>query len=354
MNDPADDGYAVALLKSMLDTPSPSYQEGELAADLMVQMRAMGYTAHLDKAGNVVGVLDRGRGPTVMMLGHIDTVPGSVPVRFEEGRLYGRGAVDAKGPMAAMVCAGARATGFCGRVVVVGAVEEETPGSRGAVHIRKNHPPPDALIVGEPSGWSAVVLGYKGKLDLHYRVERPATHPSSPWPKAVELAAEVWRALLTHLGPDTSHTRFDRPGVTLVSLMGDLTRASAEFSVRTPPGFDGDACLDALRRATPEGELLVRNAVAACRVGRSDPVVRALSAAIRDQGARPTAKVKTATSDMNTLAEEWRIPMATYGPGDSTLCHHDDEHIELADYLAAVRVLTGALTALPAAESTAS
>lgn len=353
MNDaPPSDDYAAALLKSMLEIPSPSYGEAELAHHLLGVLRELGFVAYLDGAGNVVGELDLGAGPTVMLLGHLDTVPGTRPVRFDGGRLYGRGAVDAKGPLATMICAAARCRTGRGRVVVVGAVEEETPGSRGAMYVRGHYPKPDAIVIGEPSGWSSVVLGFKGKLDLRYRVTCAATHPSSPAPKATELAAKIWAELLDLLGPDVSHLAFDRPGATLVSNVGDLTAAVADFCVRLPPDFDVTALLAALReRDGGLGALEVLNAVPACRVSRTDPVVKALCRAIRDRGTAPTTKLKTATSDMNTLAEVWSVPMATYGPGDSRLDHSDAEHIVLDEYFHGIEVLTAAVTALTGAPS---
>jgi LysW-gamma-L-lysine carboxypeptidase len=338
--------FAVGLLRTMLEIPSPSYGEAKIGSFLVDAMRRLGFTACIDAAGNAVGEITRGEGPTVMLLGHMDTVPGDIPVRSEDNRLYGRGAVDAKGPLAAMVCAAASATGFRGRLVVVGAVEEETALSRGAVLIRRTHARPDALIIGEPSGWQTVVLGYKGKLDLRYRVKCPPTHPSNPAPKASELTAAAWATLLELLGPDAGHGSFDRPGATLVSIVGDSDSAEAEFSVRTPPGFDSGGLVTALHGRLTAGELTVINDVAACRVGRSDPVVRALSVSIRAQRCEPSMKVKTGTSDMNTLAEAWDIPMATYGPGDSRLDHADDEHILLTDYQRGIGVLTGALLEL--------
>ncbi|MFE5730293.1 M20/M25/M40 family metallo-hydrolase [Streptomyces sp. NPDC056528] len=340
------EAYAIGLLRSMLEIPSPSYGEAGLATHLVNTMRELGFTAHIDAAGNAVGEIDRGPGPTVMLLGHMDTVPGDIPVRLEGHRLYGRGAVDAKAPLATMINAAAGAVGFRGRIVVVGAVEEETPLSRGATHIRDTHDRPDALVIGEPSGWETVVLGYKGKLDLRYRVECEPTHPSNPTPKASELACEAWTVLLDVLGPEASHAGFDTPGPTLVSVRGDLTDAEAEFSIRTPPGYDWRDLVDRFAARLPHGELTVINEVGACRVGRTDPVVRALTGAIRELRARPVAKVKTGTSDMNTLAVKWDVPMATYGPGDSALDHADNEHIELNDYLRGIEVLTRALLEL--------
>jgi LysW-gamma-L-lysine carboxypeptidase len=340
------DRAAVQLLHGMLKIPSPSFEESELAGHVVDAMRGAGLTARIDGAGNAVGEIRRGPGPTVMLLGHLDTVPGDIPVRVDGDRLYGRGAVDAKGPLATMICAAAGSTGFRGRIVVVGAVEEETTMSRGAVEIRRTHEPPDALVIGEPSGCDTVVLGYKGKLDLRYHVRCEATHPSNVVPKASERAARAWTELLDLLGPEASHARFDSPGPTLTSIEGGLTSATAEFSIRIPPGFDTEGLVTALSGRLDPDTLQVVNTVRACRVGRNDPVVRALSLAIRAQGGSPRAKVKTGTSDMNTLAERWSVPMATYGPGDSGLDHSDREHIELSEYLFGIGVLTRALAGL--------
>lgn len=338
--------YAVGLLRGMLEIGSPSYQERALADFLVGAMTDLGFDAHIDGVGNVIGVIERGEGPTLMLLGHMDTVPGELPVRSEDGRLYGRGAVDAKGPLAAMICAAASAVNVPGRIVVIGVVEEETPRSRGAMAIRVTHDQPEALIIGEPSGWSSVVLGYKGKLDLRYSVRCPATHPSNPEPKASELAVVCWNALVDLLGPNASHGAFGEPGATLVQLNADLTSATADLSVRTPPGFDVDGLVSALRERVPQGTIEVLNSVAAVRADRSNPVVRSLVAGIRHLHAQPRLVVKTATSDMNTLAEVWDIPMATYGPGDSKLDHADDEHIVLSDYLRGIDVLSFALAEL--------
>jgi [amino group carrier protein]-lysine/ornithine hydrolase len=340
------EAHAVGLLRRMLEIPSPSCHEADLARFLEDAMRRMGLRSRIDEAGNAVGETGRGSGPVVMLLGHLDTVPGVLPVRSEAGRLYGRGAADAKGPLAAMICAAAELRDFPGRIVVVGAVEEETPGSRGAMAIRATHPKPDLVVIGEPSGWSTVVLGYKGKLDVHYRVTCAPTHPSNPVPKASELAARCWAVLLEELGSTPGCDSFGQPMPTLVSIHGGLTTAELEFSVRTPPGFDGHSLLAALCARVPDGQFTVINSVPACRADRRNPVVRALNAGIRTAGGAPSAKLKTATSDMNILAEVWDGPMATYGPGDSRLDHSDDEHIALADYLRGIVVLTTALNEL--------
>jgi LysW-gamma-L-lysine carboxypeptidase len=331
---------AVDLLHRMVAIASPSGQESELADFLAARMSDLGLRSRIDEAGNVIGEIGTGSGPTIAMVGHLDTVDDPIETRLTDSRLYGRGSVDAKGPLAAMLVTAATAgQGFPGTLIVAGVVEEETPGSRGAMHVRRSWPQPDALIVGEPSGWDSVVLGYKGKLDIAYRVHRAPTHPSNPVEKAVEAAGAFWVAALDAAGPDRSHAAFDLPGVTLYELTGDMVDARLELSYRTPPGFDSDALVARLRDLAGDGSVEVLNAVRAVSVTRRDPVVRSLSAGIRRAGGTPHPKLKTATSDMNTLAEVWAIPMATYGPGDSSLDHSDSEHLVLDEFLKGIAVL---------------
>ena len=347
-DDTISEEYAVDLLRRMVAIPSPSYHEQELAQFLVQELTGLGFAARIDEAGNVIGQIGADDvGPVIMMLGHIDTVPGAIPLRTESGRIYGRGSVDAKGPMAAMICAARRAADAGSRLTVVGAVEEETSLSRGATLIRDLLPAPDALIIGEPSGWSNVVLGYKGRLDLHYEVECEPTHPTNPVPKATELAGRCWADLLELLGPDASHESFNQPGANLLTIEGDMLRAEATFSVRTPPDFDEERLVSELRMRTPRGRLSTVSSVAAFRVGRTDPVVKALSASISSHGVRPGAVLKTGTADLNILAEKWQVPAATYGPGDSNLDHSANESADITEYLRGISVLTDALGRLP-------
>jgi LysW-gamma-L-lysine carboxypeptidase len=243
------------------------------------------------------------------------------------------------------VCAAAARPDFPGTLRVAGTVEEERR-SRGAAHLVRTLPAPDLLVVGEPSGWSSVVLGYKGKLDLEYRVERPSTHSTNPAAKASELAVAFWLALLEQLGPERDHARFDRPAATLRAVEGDMLAATLTVDCRLPPAFDREGFLAALQGRTDGGSVRVLHHVPAVRAARGNPVARALSAAIRRQGGRPRPKLKTGTADMNLVAAAWPVPMAAYGPGDSSLDHTDDEHVRVDEYLRAVAVLAGALDEL--------
>jgi LysW-gamma-L-lysine carboxypeptidase len=124
----------VKFLQGALEIPSPSGEERLLAEYLAEGMERLGIKAFVDEADNARGQV--GHGPLqVVLLGHIDTVPGVIPVRLIEGKLFGRGAVDAKGPFVAMIFA---AAGLSERALsrltvhLVGATEEEVPSSKGA------------------------------------------------------------------------------------------------------------------------------------------------------------------------------------------------------------------------------
>ncbi len=345
------DEDAVAMLHDMLAVPSSSGNEERLARLVCNRMTGFGFSARLDEVGNVIGDIGAGVGMTVMLLSHLDTVERPIPVRRSGGgRLHGRGAVDAKGPLAAMICAAARKPGFPGTLRVVAAVEEERL-SLGGHHIARTLPEPDLLIIGEPSGSAGVVIGYKGKLDLEYTVTRPPTHSTNPLPKASEVAAAFWQALLDILGPNRDHGAFHQPAATLRAIRGDPVSAWLDIDCRVPPGFDSDGFVAALGGVAGDGELRLVRSIAAVQVSRSNPAARCLSAAIRRHGGKPRPLLKTGTSDMNTVAERWSMPMVAYGPGNSSLDHSDDEYIEIDEYLRGVSVLCSALDELADAEA---
>jgi LysW-gamma-L-lysine carboxypeptidase len=188
-------------------------------------MARLGYRVRRDAVGNVVGALGEADVErTILLLGHLDTVPGRIPVRHAEGCLYGRGAVDAKEPLAAFVLAAARAAPNVEvtRFLVVGAVEEEAH-SRGAHYLAEAFWPPDGVIIGEPGGWEGITLGYKGTLSIDYRLTRPASHGAGARVPPAEEAVAFWNRLVAYTreengGPPIC-TWSARSGVALSSPM---------------------------------------------------------------------------------------------------------------------------------------
>lgn len=335
-----DELTPVSILRGMVDIASPTGQEAELAEYVVNRMHALGFRTHIDTAGNAIGEIGGSNGPEIMLLGHLDTAPGHLPVHERNGVLHGRGTVDAKGPLAAMICAAARSDA---RVTVVGAVGEEGT-SPGAWHLLSGAHP-DAVIIGEPSGVRNVVVGYKGITRFGLHVTRPPAHTSTPEPKAVEVAVDFWRDVRAHLADLYPDGRpFDRAIPALVRLCGDPCRAEADIYCRTPLGFDAAAFRAWLCERAGDDVLTFVEELPAVRSSRADPVARALAGAVRAHVGPPVAKVKLGTSDMNIVGPAWSVPMATYGPGDARLDHSDEERIDLGEYVTAISVLRTAIS----------
>ena len=355
---------AVEFLTRLVEIESVSGSEAEAAECCVARMRELGFDARVDEAGNAVGLRHGAEARTsgapagqrsVVLLGHIDTVPGRIPVRVQDGKLYGRGSVDAKGPFAAFIEAAARAEPPTGATwIVVGAVEEESATSKGARHVAPLHRPA-ACIIGEPSGWDAVTVGYKGRLLADYSAHQPGGHSAGPAGAVAERAARFWQQTLEHC----ERFNADRPRLfeqlmpSLRSIATDsdgLTdRVEATLGFRLPPDFDLAAFEALLGDLAGDAELELYGAEPAWTSPRTSPLARSLARAIRLHGtrdARPRFLHKTGTSDMNVLGPVWGCPIVAYGPGDSLLDHTPDEHLDLAEFERSIDILTQALTEL--------
>lgn len=336
------DEAAVAILAEAVTIPSVSGDERRLAERLRQIAAGSGAESFIDEVGNVHALVGHGS-RTVMLLSHLDTVAGNVPFERGENHIRGRGAVDAKGPLTAMLVAALTSRDLDLKVHWVGVVEEEALSSRGAEHVRVTVPTPDAVIVGEPSGASTVTVGYKGMVHLDVWCEVPRTHTATPGLKSSETLVRALNRLL-----DTFSTRgnadFAHIGMVVKNGRFEPFSSACSLSFRTPPGVTVNELRQ--RVATILGAHIgVSTAyeVPAVVVPRNSACVRALSRAILLEGFRPSHNLKTGTSDMNTLTRSWDVPIATYGPGDPHQDHTDSEYILIDEYLAGVRILRTAL-----------
>lgn len=339
--DPGDD---LRLLARAASIPSVSGDERELAVYLRTWCREQGIDAYIDGAGNLVA--ERGHGErTLMLLGHMDTVPHHWPVRWQEDELSGRGTVDAKGSLACFleVLASARIPEGT-RLVAVGAVEEEISTSRGAFHVR-DHQRADAVVIGEPSGSRTLTLGYFGLFKLGVTVTVPAGHSAgadalSAPDKLLTTLSGLREAVLAQ-APDALSAVID------LSNSSGLASHSATgvLNFRVPPGTDIEELLKTVVDRTPDGvDVQVLRATPGRSGGRTSPPARAFGRSFTHLGIRPRHVVKKGTSDMNTLATTWDgVPMVAFGPGDSSLDHTDTERIGADEYREAREVLSRAV-----------
>lgn len=342
---------AEELLHDLVAIASPSREEAEAAAFLVGWMRAAGYDeAYVDEVGNAVGVIGRGES-TVILLGHIDTFQGFPPVQVEDRILYGRGSVDAKGPLSTFAVAARRAKlRDDTRVIVVGAVEEEAATSKGARHVVAKYRPANCVI-GEPSHWDRITLGYKGRLLVDWRWEGGLAHSAGEAPSPAERAVDYWlrvqgRAAEHNQAIDSIFARLDVSLRDLRTYQNGVNGvAEMTLGFRLPPDVDPTdvaAKLEIVDGAT----LSTRGAERAYTADKNSALSRVFRRAIRASGGVPRFLYKTGTSDMNIAGPGWDCPIVAYGPGDSALDHRPDEHINLDEYLLAIDVLTAVLESL--------
>jgi LysW-gamma-L-lysine carboxypeptidase len=335
------------LLIELVKRYSPSTQEAPAVAYLVDWMRMRGFNAYVDEVGNAVGIRGADNAPrTLMLLGHIDTFPGQIPVRVEDGCIYGRGSVDAKGSLCAFAEAASLATVPEGwRVIVVGALEEEVASSKGAHHASDVFTP-DMCIIGEPSSAERITLGYKGRLIMEYTLSRPVSHTARPEPTVGALGAAYWQAILewSNQVNDGMERYFDQVMCSLrnINTTSDYfnERLTMTIGFRLPPRLTPDEVVRMVASyAAPNAEIRHYGSEHAYQADKNNALVRGMMAAIRAQGQKPGFVLKTGTSDMNIVGVKWQCPIIAYGPGDSNLDHSPNEHLPLAEYQQAVATL---------------
>ncbi len=346
----------------MLETYSPSGSESRVAHLLRPEMTARGFRTRMDEAGNIIGETGS-QGPKILLCGHMDTISGELPVRLEGKFLYGRGAVDAKSSLAAMIvgCILAKERSPLPFQATVAAVVEEETSSRGIKTFLSGGFPYDLAVFGEPSGLSNIVIGYKGSLQIEASVLTKGGHSSSPWlsESSFEQAVVFWKHIRESLLENDSQSKFSSvTGCVTRVVAGERSnsipsRTEMKIDIRLPPSVRAAEIVDRIEKLRDEWEKKNQNVRVFTSVksqtqaylGDENSIgVRAFRSAIRKVTDADVALVKkTGTSDMNEAAEVHRIPMIAYGPGDSRLDHTDDERVSVDEYMKVIEVYSTAI-----------
>lgn len=181
----------VDFTSRIVATPSLSGDEGDVAGLIVAEMKALNFDeVWTDEVGNIIGKINGDGGPTVMLNGHMDIVdPGPAdgwPHPAYSGKvvgdeLWGRGSVDMKGPVAAMIYGAAQFKQLdirpTGDVLMTVAVMEEIAGLGS--QFLATHTTADVAIVGEPSR-NELRLGHRGRIELQVKFSGRSAHASAP------------------------------------------------------------------------------------------------------------------------------------------------------------------------------
>jgi [amino group carrier protein]-lysine/ornithine hydrolase len=304
----------IDLLHGLVAIQSLSGNESDAVSYLCEQMEVRGFRVHRDEAGNAVGVIGYGS-KSIVLLGHIDTVPGDIPVRIENGVLHGRGAVDAKGPLATFISAAATASDrLNATVTVVGAVGEEMLNSPGATAVA-TWPAPDFCVIGEPSGWHAICLGYRGTMPINYSLRQASRHTAGPGESVGEQAIAFWNAFYAACAARNEgirgHFNALTPSIRSMWTEGDGLSDVATLSIglRLPPSVDIPALQTEILSLAGSAEIMFEGIQEGYRSDKRSPLVPPFLRAIRANGGEPRFSVKLGTSDMTVVGPVWRCPI---------------------------------------------
>jgi len=356
----------VKLLLDSLKLYSPTTKESEFAEFLAQSMEKMGYSkVRIDKAGNTLGEIGRGD-LSLLLCGHMDTVPGNLPVRKTRDSIYGRGAADAKSPLCSLLVAGALAADSGVRITFAGVTEEEGEGA-GVEELIRRARNFDYAIFGEPSGANRITVGYRGRVSLHVTVKTEGGHAGSPW--AHKSAFDEFSSMLSRLREYERTKQVPGDHFRSLSISPTLVNAGsfhnvipslceATLDLRLPPSLRSSTALKDIRSiaeisgAGVEVKIRPGEPTEAYETDISSKLVRAFQRAILLRlKTKPKMVRKTGTGDVNTFAHRKGTECVTYGPGVSATSHTDDEVVQIKDYLNSIEVLKEAVSQLAALSS---
>jgi LysW-gamma-L-lysine carboxypeptidase len=355
--------FAVELLKRSLEQYTPSRSEASLANILKSKcVNELGFEqAHIDSVGNIIATKGSGE-PRILLCGHMDTVPGQIPIRIEDGYLYGRGASDAKAPLIAMLLAGSEFPKQRGTIIFAGVVDEEG-NATGIKQLVKSNIAVDYAIFGEPSGIDNITIAYKGRLEIRLTCNVGYTaHASAPWlaKNSIEEIFDFWNAInlkikLASMGENKSNSI----SCSLTEITGGSShnvtpqQCKITIDIRVPASTTCKSVLRILDETIKKIEGEKEGVKATYRIeDMTDPfetnpssaLIRSLSLSILDvRKKRPNLLRKTGTGDMNILGNAFKIPVVTYGPGDSHASHSVKERVNIEEYISSIDVFSRAL-----------
>jgi succinyl-diaminopimelate desuccinylase len=346
-----------------IDTQNPPGREVEAAALLASELEAVGFATEIrpvaDGRANVVGRIDNGDGPCFAFNSHMDTVPvgggwTSDPFRLTErdGKLFGRGACDAKGPIVAMAEAGrllaSERNAWRGTLIMMFVADEEINGG-GSRALAKQQPTPDLIVIGEPTN-NAVFAAHKGCLRPLIRAKGKAAHSGRPelGVNAI-LAASQLTAIFDERDRELralSHPLVGHASLSVTRIAGgigdNVIPESCEMVLdrRLLPGESLDAAMDELQamldRAKREHGVDAEIAAIRTKAGSAetpidDPLVRKAVAISRAHGVTfPQPGGLTGGCDLVHFHDAGAVGIVL-GPGSLDVAHQPDEYVPKDD-----------------------
>lgn len=360
----------------LIQKGSPSGEEGEVARLVAAEMERLGLIVETDEFGNVTGAIEAGPGPCVLVDSHMDTVGVTDPAAWShspegeraDGRIYGRGAMDMKGPLAAAIYGIAALKGRLrrGRVVVSATTAEELVEGPMLERVAERVKPDFAVICEATS--LKVARGQRGRAEIRVEASGRSTHSSRPdlGVNAAQAMVDIVQSLRDVEPPAhevlgqgilvlTDIISRPYPGLSVVP-----DRCVATFDRRTLPGESEQSILQPVQR-TIDRALSDTKATGTVSIAEDDfetytgkrvrapnfapawyfdeqtAVVRGALAGLQRAGLVPEITHYAFCTNGSGTAGRLGIPTVGFGPGDEELAHRVDEYIETSQLVAGAR-----------------
>ena len=344
--DKDDKGRALKLLEELLLIPSPTGEEGRLLQRLKSELSQRGLSCEVQTGqGGVRNLLARRGRPEILVATHLDTVPAwnhphAFSPRVEGTKVWGRGALDAKGQIVALLLALEGSEANC-LVALFSDEEGEGRGSRA-------FSPPSGLelrgaIVLEPTGLRLAVAE-AGSVEVKVKVRGRAAHGALPssGENAIERFFRIWSELGTLSFLSLKHPLFPPFGVNLGSIKGGIDpqvvpeSCEAEIDIPVPPGVGlQEAEKEVMGFFEDRGvEVQVRDCEPPWQMeeGEGEFLQLVSEAYRRALGRPPELWGMPSWTDAANLRNKG-IPSFVMGAGELALAHTPEEHVEIEEVL---------------------
>lgn len=340
------------LAADLVNISSQSHHERTIADSVENALRACGHLTVSRIDNNVIATNHAGRGERVILAGHLDTVPvnNNLPAELRNGIIYGLGACDMKGGVAASLHVAATVTDPNRDVTYIFyEAEEVTSEFNGLAKIGSKEPDflhADFAVLMEPSN-ANIEAGCQGTIRFEVTTMGERAHSARSWmgTNAIHGAGAILRILNEYqpLSPVIDGLQF-REGLNAVGITGGVAgnvipdQCVVTINYRYAPDKTPEMALAHVHELFAGYDINVTDHAGGALPGLDHTVAQEFLAAT---GA--TVSPKFGWTDVARFAQ-MKTPAVNYGPGDPSIAHSQGEHVHIEEIERVFRTLSDWLT----------
>lgn len=326
----------VRFLASLIELYSPTGKVDDAVRFLLDKLEEFELNPRIMDGGAILCEVGSGGGG-ILLCGHLDTVPGRLPVKLDDRLISGRGAVDAKSSLASMIFALKKLRDFM-KIYLLVSVDEEGDSESTFKAIQTLKGRVKYAIIGEPSRANCITMAYYGRLAVNLDFKGRKMHPSA----CIKMRNVLEESFKFYLKLKEEVLRTQNPiSICPIYIHGGgekfaPDRARIKLDLRFPPQVSFEDIRNVIHRVVEENNLenpvkcssSISHHTPPYQVNLDSPLVKSFIKAIRSKlKIHPKMIRKVGTSDMNLIGNILSIPAIAYGPGNPRLSHMDVERV---------------------------